>query len=74
MNIWYLHHYATPTTIAGLHRPFEFAKYFQEGKNKVVVFSSSFLHYVGQNMILDEKKYLIEEYGGIKTVYIKTCG
>ncbi len=74
MNIWYFHHYATPTTIAGLHRPFEFAKYFQEEKNNVVVFSSSFLHYVGQNMIQDKKKYLIENYDGIETVYIKTCG
>ena len=28
MNIWYLHHYATPYEIPGLHRPFEFGEYF----------------------------------------------
>ena len=74
MNIWYFHHYATPTTVAGLHRPFEFAKYFIRDNNNVVVFSSSFLHYVGQNMITDKKKYLIEKYDGVETVYIRTCG
>ncbi|MBR2336973.1 MAG: glycosyltransferase family 4 protein [Clostridia bacterium] len=75
MNIWYLHHYATPSSIAGLHRPFEFGKYFLEEGNKLTVFSSSYLHYADKNMITDEKGLYIEKnYDGIDTVFVKTCG
>ncbi len=75
MNIWYFHHYATPSSIAGLHRPFEFGKYFLEDGNKLTVFTSSFLHYADKNMITDEKGLFIEKnYDGIDTVFVKTCG
>ncbi len=74
MNIWYLHHYATPKHIAGLHRPFEFGKYFIENGHDLTVFSSSYLHFANENMIEDKQRYREETYDGIKTVYIKTCG
>lgn len=74
MNIWYLHHYATPYEIPGLHRPFEFGEYFIKEGNQITVFSSSYLHYANSNMIDDNAKYRIENYGGVSTVFIKTCG
>lgn len=74
MNIWYLHHYATPYEIAGLHRPFEFGKYFNSAGNKTTVFSSSFLHYASTNLIEDNSKYLEQNYDGIDTVFIRTSG
>lgn len=74
MNIWYLHHYATPYSIPGLHRPFEFGKYFIKDGNELTVFSSSYLHYDDKNMINDKSKYIVKEYDGINTVYVKTCG
>lgn len=74
MNIWYLHHYATPATMAGLHRPYEFGKYFLEDGHKLTVFSSSYLHYADENMIGDKTLYIEKEYDGINAVFIRTCG
>lgn len=73
MNIWYLHHYATPYQIPGLHRPFEFGEYFNKKGHKTTVFTSSYLHYADSNIIEDNKKYLVEQYDDIDTVFIKTC-
>jgi glycosyltransferase involved in cell wall biosynthesis len=74
MNIWYFHHYATPNEIAGVHRPFDFGKYFEKSENNITVFVSSYLHYAGYNIIKDNQKYVERTYDGIKTIFIKTCG
>lgn len=74
MNIWYLHHYATPYEIPGLHRPFEFGEYFNKWGHKTTVFTSSYLHYASKNMIEDNSKYLKKEYDGVDAVFVKTCG
>lgn len=73
MNIWYLHHYATPDCMPGLHRPFEFGKFFLEEGHKLTVFTASFLHYSYENIISDKKLYEIKYYDGIQTVFVKTC-
>ncbi len=74
MNIWYLHHYATPYEIPGMHRPFEFGEHFVIRGHKTTVFSSSYLHFKSLNMIEDNSKYLVKKYGGVDAVYVKTCG
>ena len=74
MNIWYLHHYATPYEIPGLHRPFEFGEYFNKNGHKTTVFSASYLHYAGTNMIEDGSKYLLKNYDGVDAVFVNTCG
>lgn len=74
MNIWYLHHYGTPYEISGLHRPFEFGEYFNKAGHKTTVFTSSYLHYVSSNMIEDSSRYLIKNYDGIDSVFVRTCG
>lgn len=74
MNIWYLHHYATPYELPGLHRPFEFGEYFQKSGNQITVFTSSYLHYANSNMIEDKSKYKIVKYDSVEAVFIKTCG
>ncbi len=74
MNIWYFHHYATPYEMAGLHRPFEFGEYFQKNENNVMVFTASYLHYEEKNLINNNDKYIEREYGGIKTIFVRTCG
>lgn len=74
MNIWYLHHYATPYEIPGLHRPFEFGEHFIKSGHNITVFSSSYLHYASSNMITDRSKYLVKSYDGIETVFVRTCG
>lgn len=72
MNIWYIHHYATPDTMPGLHRPFEFGKYFLQSGHKLTVFTSSYLHYADKNVITDSSKYLEKNFNGINTIFIKT--
>ena len=74
MNIWYLHHYATPYEIPGLHRPFEFGEQFNRHGHKTTVFASSYLHYVSKDMIEDSAEYLIKQYDGVTEVFVKTCG
>ena len=60
--------------MAGLHRPYEFGKYFLEDGHKLTVFSSSYLHYADENMIGDKTLYIEKEYDGINAVFIRTCG
>lgn len=74
MNIWYFHHYATPYEIAGLHRPFEFGTYFKQNRNQIAVFTSSYLHYAGENMIEGKEKLLLREYDGVTSIFVRTCG
>lgn len=74
MNIWYFHHYATPYEIPGLHRPFEFGSHFTKTENRIAVFSSSYLHYSGDNMITGKEKLLLKEYDGVEAVFVRTCG
>ena len=74
MKIWYFHHYATPCEIAGLHRPFEFGSYFNKSGNQIAVFTSSYLHYAGENMIKGKEKVLLHEYDGVTSVFVRTCG
>lgn len=74
MNIWYLHHYATPHEIPGLHRPFEFGKHFGVNGHRTTVFSASYLHYVDSNMIQDNTDYLTKRYGDVDAVFVRTCG
>lgn len=74
MNIWYFHHYATPTSIAGLHRPYEFGKFFLSAGNRITVFTSSYLHFEGKNQITNKKEFVIKQFDGIPTVIVKTCG
>lgn len=73
MNIWYFHHYATPNSLSGMHRPFNFGEFFIQAGNKVTVFSSSYLHYASKNMIVDKSKFIKKEFNGISTVFVKTC-
>ena len=74
MNIWYLHHYATPYQLPGLHRPFEFGEYFNKNGHKTTVFAASYLHYASSNMIEDGSGYLVKDYDGINAVFVNTCG
>ena len=72
MNIWYLHHYATPYEISGMHRPFAFGEYFYEHGHNTTVFSSSYLHFANMQMIQNKDKVLEKKYGNIDTVFVRT--
>lgn len=74
MRIWYLHHYATPYEIPGLHRPYEFGEHFLKKDHKITVFSSSYLHYANSDLISDKSEYITDNYRGVDAVFVKTCG
>ena len=74
MKIWYFHHYGTPYEIAGLHRPFQFGSFLKQNGHEVAVFTSSYLHYANENMIVGKEKLLYREYDGVSAVFVRTCG
>ena len=71
-NIWIFHPYATPTELIGLTRPYELAKELKKYGYNVTIFSSSYLHYVSENLINDKEIFLLKQYEGINFVFIKT--
>lgn len=71
-NIWILHHYATPPSMSGLTRPYNFGLKLKEKGYNVRVFSSAFLHYSGENLITDNSLFLEQEFDGIPFVFVKT--
>lgn len=71
-NIWIFHHYATPTGMSGLTRPYNFALKMQENGYRVKIFSSAFLHYSGENIIQDNTLYIEKEFNGVPFVFVKT--
>lgn len=71
-TVWFFHHYATPPSISGLTRPFEFAKELQNYGYNCNIFSSSFLHFAGYNisegnLIVTKKIEEDVEFNFIKT-------
>lgn len=71
-NIWYFHHYATPTHMSGLARPSLLGEELTKKGNKVSVFSASYLHYSEENLIKDRKKYIIDKSTDVNYIFIKT--
>lgn len=71
-NIWYFHHYATPPSMSGLARPSFLGKKIVEKGNKVSVFAASYLHYSNENIIKDNRKYIIDKSTELNYIFIKT--
>lgn len=71
-NIWFFHHYATPPNMTGLTRPYDFGVNLKKKGYKVAIFSSSYLHYSDENLIGDNKKYIIYNEEEIPFVFVKT--
>lgn len=71
-NIWYFHHYATPTHMSGLARPSLLGEELVKKGNKVSVFSASYLHYSEENLIKDRRKYIIDKSTNVDYIFIKT--
>lgn len=71
-NIWFFHHYATSPDRPGLTRSFDFAKQLNSRGYDCTIFSSSYLHYAGRNIITDNSLFKLEIFEGVRFVYIKT--
>ncbi|SHJ35007.1 hypothetical protein SAMN02745751_02367 [Dethiosulfatibacter aminovorans DSM 17477] len=71
-NIWVFHHYATPPTMNGFTRPFNFAINMKAEGYKTTVFAASYLHFSDKNLIEDGNAYTVENQSGIDFVFVNT--
>ncbi len=71
MNIWFFNHYAVPTSLYPLARPYHFANHLQKKGHKVTIFSASSVHLSGQNLITDKRAMKAIRVDGIRYVFLK---
>lgn len=72
-KIWIFHPYGTPKQIIGLTRPYDMGKELLKAGYDITIFSGSYLHYTGQQLIKNDLSFYVEkEYDGIKFRFIKT--
>ena len=55
-----LHHYATPPTMNGLTRPYNFGINLSKVGYNVKVFAASYLHFSGINLIKNKELYITQ--------------
>ncbi|MGP4074854.1 glycosyltransferase family 4 protein [Halobacillus sp. K22] len=71
-NIWIFHHYATPPTLNGFTRPYNFGVNLNEENYKTTVFAASYLHFSDMNLINDGRPFTEEDHSGVSFVFVKT--
>jgi glycosyltransferase involved in cell wall biosynthesis len=71
-NIWVFHHYATPPTLNGFTRPYNFAINMKDENYKTTIFAASYLHFSDVNLIQDKTPYIVQEHSNIPFVFINT--
>ncbi|MCS7231816.1 MAG: hypothetical protein RMJ67_06735 [Elusimicrobiota bacterium] len=73
MNIWIFNHYAITPNLPGGTRHFDFGKELIKRGYKVAIFASSF-HYslLKETKEYNKKSFIVEEYEGVKFIWIKT--
>lgn len=74
LNLWIFHHYATPPAINGMDRPYDFGKKLLDDKYNTTIFSSSYLHYAGYNVITNNDLYTIYDKAKVPFVFVNTRG
>lgn len=71
-SIWFFHHYATPPSIIGLTRPFDFSKELLHQGHKCSIFTSSFLHYAGYYIASDKALITERSEEGVLFNYVRS--
>jgi glycosyltransferase involved in cell wall biosynthesis len=71
-NIWTFHHYATPPTMNGLARPYNFGVNLNNENYKTTVFAASYLHFADINLINDGTPYIVEDHSDVSFVFVNT--
>lgn len=71
-NVWVFHHYATPPTMNGFTRPYNFGINMNNENYKTTVFAASYLHFSDVNLISDNKKFVVEDHSDVSFVFVKT--
>lgn len=71
-NIWVFHHYATPPTMNGFTRPYNFAINMNDENYNTTIFAASYLHFSDINLINDNKPFVVEKHSDVSFVFVKT--
>lgn len=72
-KIWILNHYALPPNLPGGTRHYDLSKELIKKNYDITIFASGFTHSKKDDYkLFEEKAYFIDEYNGIKFVWIKT--
>ncbi len=72
-NIWVFNHYAITPDLPGGTRHFDFAEELVNSGYNVTIFASSFIHGIFEEKKTSaNKKWCVEDYKGVKFVWIKT--
>lgn len=71
-KIWIFHHYATPPTMSGLTRAYDFSKQLMKEGHDCTIFSSSYLHYSSEQIITDNSLYKRMVFENIPFIFVKT--
>jgi len=60
--------------MSGLARPYHFARHLEEHGFRSTVFSSSFLHFSGENLINKKERFISHIEDGVEFIFVKTTG
>lgn len=71
-NIWIFHHYATPPTLNGFTRPYDFGRNLIDQGHEVTVFASSRLHFTDENILENDDLYTINNETEVPFIFINT--
>lgn len=71
-NVWVFHHYATPPTMNGFTRSYNFAINMNNENYKTTVFAASYLHFSDINLISDKTPYVEEDHSEVSFVFVNT--
>lgn len=71
MNIWFFNHYAVPTSLYPLARPYHFASRLQKKGHKVTIFAASSVHLSDVNLITDGSPMKAQKIDGLRYVFLK---
>ena len=71
-SIWIFHHYATPPTMTGFTRPYNFGVNLKKVGYNIKVFAASYLHYSDVNLINNNDLYILNNDTEITFVFVNT--
>ena len=71
-TIWIFHHYATPPTMNGAPRPYNFGINLYKHGYKTRVFAASYLNFSDINLIDDNRLFITNDDTDVPFVFVRT--
>lgn len=71
-EVWFFHPTATPPTLTGLTRPYNFGVHLKNYGYDIKVFSSSHLHYSNENVIENNELFKINHETEIPHIFVRS--